>query len=274
MNAYAELPVSLRPRLVERGLLPWLGSRGRTLRSSAERFRVLGSEMLWASLEPRLEPTRYHTTRDKAEAMQVFCRRLCRTHGLIAHVLGSFPSEPTILACNHLSYLDPIVLLALRPCVPIAKVEVAGWPMLGQILSELGIVFVHRGNPVSGAVALRRAERALDEGVSVLNFPEGTTTYGDDVLPFHRGIFGLAQRVGTSVTPVSLRFEPREAAWVGDQGFLPHYMRQSARKRTFVRVAIGEPVEPSRFATPKSMAGHVRARVRDLNARDLHGRGA
>lgn len=265
MNAHAELPLSHRPRLSSRGLWPWLTEQGQRWRLIGQRSRVLGEEMLWASIEPRIEPERYETTRAKAEAVQIFCRRLCRTHGLGAQVLGTFPTEPTILVSNHLSYLDPIVLLALRQAVPIAKLEVSGWPMVGNILHELGIIFVDRGHALSGAVALRRAQRALAEGVSVLNFPEGTTSHGEGVLPFHRGVFGLSQLTGVSVTPVSLRFGERDAAWVGEEGFVPHYLRQSARPQTWVRVAVGDAVRPDRFASAEAMAALLRDRVRELN---------
>jgi 1-acyl-sn-glycerol-3-phosphate acyltransferase len=72
--------------------------------------------------------------------------------------------------------------------------------------------------------------------VSVLIFPEGTTTHGDRVLPFKRGSFGVAALAGVPVVPVALRYESAAAAWVGDDTFLPHYMRTVAKPYTRVSV--------------------------------------
>src|SRR6185436_14021215 len=94
---------------------------------------------------------------------------------------------------NHLSYLDPIVIGAQIPVAPIAKGEVASWPLIGSVASSLNGIFVDRSSVMSRARALRRAHALLRAGVSILNFPEGTTTDGSRLLPFHRGIFGLAQ---------------------------------------------------------------------------------
>nr|MBS0019499.1 1-acyl-sn-glycerol-3-phosphate acyltransferase [Gammaproteobacteria bacterium] len=75
---------------------------------------------------------------------------------------------------------------------------------------------------MSGAEVLRRSLRVLQQGVSVLNFPEGTTTLGNAVLPFRRGIFGLAPITGVPVIPIALRFEPPGMAWVGNAYFVSH----------------------------------------------------
>ena len=254
--------------MAQASLWPWLSSGRDALRRSRERLMVLGGEVAWAALEPKLEPTRYARAEDRARAMHGICRRLCRTHGITARVQGALPDEPVILACNHLSYLDPVVIMALRPCSAVAKVEVSGWPVVGELLESLGIIFVDRGHPGSGAVALRKARRCLEAGVSLLNFPEGTTTRGDVVLPFHRGIFGLAEMTRHPIVPVALAFDDPEAAWVGDEAFLPHYARQSARPSTTVQVTIGDPVHPRGFVSPEAIASHVRGAMLELLAAD------
>jgi 1-acyl-sn-glycerol-3-phosphate acyltransferase len=95
---------------------------------------------------------------------------------------------------------------------------------------------------------LRDAERALGEGLCVLNFPEGTTSAGDRVRPFHRGLFGLAARAGIPVVPVALAYASADLAWTGDATFLPSYLRLAAAGATRVRVRFGTPLLPGRPA--------------------------
>src|SRR5262249_48307061 len=67
---------------------------------------------------------------------------LCGAHGVVLRTRGALPPGPAVLIANHLGYLDPLVVLKLTPCLPIAKFEVAGWPLLGAAASRLGVLFV------------------------------------------------------------------------------------------------------------------------------------
>ncbi len=185
---------------------------------------------------------------DTAEAIRVraavlrgCCSTMVLAHGIRPRVLGRPPAGPTVIVANHLGYLDPLILAALVPCAPIAKREASRWPLIGPALSQMGLVFVDRGDARSGARALRGARRALEAGVSVLVFPEGTTTHGDEVLPFRRGIFGVARHLGVPVVPTALSFADRSCCWVGDAPFAPHYARLAARRTLSLVIRFGEP---------------------------------
>ena len=176
------------------------------------------------------------SARERALSLSWLAENLCALHGVRARLRGAPPSGPCVLVANHLSYFDPVVLAAQTPLVAIAKRDVADWPLVGEACRRLGVSFVVRGDGYSGARVLREAARALTAGVSVLVFPEGTTTRGDQVLPFKRGIFGVALRAGVPVVPVALRYDREDAAWVGDESFLPHYVRGMAHVCTRVSV--------------------------------------
>jgi 1-acyl-sn-glycerol-3-phosphate acyltransferase len=79
----------------------------------------------------------------------------------------------------------------------------------------------------------------------VLNFPEGTTSAGDRVLPFWRGSFGIAQRLGVPVIPVTVRYRDPQTAWFGGASFVPHYIRMASRPRIDVTVTFGASVSPA-----------------------------
>ena len=63
-------------------------------------------------------------------------------------------------------------------------------------------------------------------------FPEGTTSAGDCVLPFKRGIFGVARRLGVPVVPVALRYDSPSDCWIGSENFLSHYVRTVGGRRS------------------------------------------
>src|SRR5262249_1187432 len=158
------------------------------------------------------------------------------------------------------SYIDPLVIGSLFPCVPLAKAEIASWPVVGNGAQALGVIFVRRGDPYSGARALRAGLRALRQGVSVLGFPEGTTSR-HSVLPFQRGLFGLAKIARVPIVPIALHYDDPAAAWVGDEWFLPHYVRTAMRPKTHAFLRVGE---PSLVTSTNGAAELARTRISNL----------
>jgi 1-acyl-sn-glycerol-3-phosphate acyltransferase len=189
------------------------------------------------------------------------------THGLKVQREGQLPSSPCVIVANHISWLDPLALCALIPCLPIAKREVEHWPVIGNAGRSLGVIFVRRGDAHSGACALLTARRALQAGVSVLNFPEGTTTNGDGTLPFRRGVFGLARLTGVPVVPVAIEYDHPDLSWTGDARFLPHYLKTASRAAGAVKVKFGWPLAPRRRASAQGLADEARARILKLLGR-------
>ena len=220
------------------------------------------TELLTLPPSGAMESERYHLA---ARGSHRLARRVLEINGVRVTVRGGVPSGPVVMACNHLGYLDPIVIGALLPLTAIAKSELSGWPFLGKLAAHLGTLFIRRGSPHHGAVVLRRALRRLAAGVPVLNFPEGTTTDGaEPLLPFRRGLFGIARRAGVRVVPVALRLDPPDAAWVGGAPFLPHYWRITCRPSLHATVRFGEPVDPRAFGSAQACADDVRDQIERL----------
>lgn len=200
----------------------------------------------------------------QAERLAVVMRAVVDLHRVETRVEGRPPSGPSIVVANHVSWLDPVVLLALLPAIPIAKVEVAGWPLVGPIGRALGVVFVERGDVHSGLRTVFTAASILAHGASVLSFPEGTTSDGTRVLPFRPALFTVARRDAVPVVPVAIGYENPGMAWTGDATFLPHYLRFATERRCRVTVRIGAVVRPDGFGNATTMADVARDRVADL----------
>ncbi len=252
-------PLALRE---ERPLLESAAGATRALRRARACFGALCTELLTVPPAPLEEGERHQAAARTAHRL---ARRLLDINGVQVSVRGQVPSGPVVLACNHLGYLDPIVIGALLPLAAIAKSELSGWPFLGRVAEHVGTLFIRRGSAHHGALVLRRALRRLAAGVPVLNFPEGTTTDGSGpLLPFRRGLFGIARRNAVQVVPVALRLDPEDAAWVGGAPFLPHYWRMTTRPSLRAVVRFGEPVDTGRFASAQVCADEVRVRVERL----------
>jgi lyso-ornithine lipid O-acyltransferase len=197
----------------------------------------------------------------RALLLQRTFARACALNGLRVHAVGPVPWGGVVLAANHVSYLDPIAVGSVVPCVPVSKADLSSWPLFGAAARGLGVIFHQRGSRESGMRVLHAAEAVLAGGLPVLNFPEGTTSTGETVLRFHRGLFGLAQRAGVSVVPVAIAYHPTELAWVGDATFVPHYLRLAARPHATVRITFGAPVPPHAYESAGALADAVRRRI-------------
>jgi 1-acyl-sn-glycerol-3-phosphate acyltransferase len=193
----------------------------------------------------RIRRLRKHATLDapvQARVLQRIAQEVLEVHGVAVEVLGPLPQHPALLVANHISWLDPFVIMAHAACVPVAKSEVARWPVIGPIAAASGVQFVERGSVSSGARVVRNLVRTLSAGASVLNFPEGTTTAGASILPFKPAGFRAARVACVPVVPVVVSYDCEELAWTGDASFLPHYLGLLARESCLVRLQFGSPI--------------------------------
>jgi 1-acyl-sn-glycerol-3-phosphate acyltransferase len=117
------------------------------------------------------------------------------------------PGRPFVLAANHQSYLDALLLIEAvpRPLSFVAKRELLGVPMVGRLLQRLGTLFVERFDLHRSAAETDRFAEALAEGRILAFFPEGTFRDQPGLLPFRMGAFIAAARARLPVLPVALR---------------------------------------------------------------------
>ena len=222
-------------------------------------IRHLGGGLFNALAElgsARIAPPR--DARDAAHRLAGTLGAIARAHDLAVTVRGEIPRGVALIVANHVSYLDPIAIVPVCPAVPLAKGEVESWPIIGSIGAALGVMFVDRADPMARVRVLRHVYRLLDAGVPVLNFPEGTTTRGDRVLPFKRATFGIAQRLRVPVVPLAIEYRDPELAWCDAATFLPHYLRVAGRPRIEVTLTFGAAMPPRAGELPEDMAARAR----------------
>ncbi|HWZ50321.1 MAG TPA: 1-acyl-sn-glycerol-3-phosphate acyltransferase [Granulicella sp.] len=172
------------------------------LRSIARTLQVAGL-FLHASCD--LIASRPKTRHDRAEWLHRFCARAVRKMKVGIHVHGRFPAEGALIT-NHRSYLDIVVLAAVRPCVFVSKREIAAMPILGWMTTMAGTVFVERGRGTSALQAGQAMHAAASDGLPIVFFPEGTTHSGEQLLKFHSGLLGQALLEQMPVTAGYIRY--------------------------------------------------------------------
>jgi 1-acyl-sn-glycerol-3-phosphate acyltransferase len=132
--------------------------------------------------------------------------------------LGAIPREgPVILAANHISNADPVLVGAwLTPRLGrrihwLGKKEMFDWPIVGFVARNGGIVPVDRA--AADVEAFRMASRVLEAGEVLMVFPEGTRSPTAELQPPKDGLAMLALRSGATIVPIGIsntdRFWPK-----------------------------------------------------------------
>jgi len=258
---YERGPSAVRPqavwlqfaRLVLAGAAPQLRRALTTLRGAIFALRAY---LVFAALFPfALAAAIVAPVRASWRIGSAVSRWFLRLAGIPVVVRGleNLPSgKPVVVAVNHTSYLDAVVLLSLleyRGYAFVAKREFLANPLMRALLAGYGTQFIERFDVQKSAEHADELAAAAGRGVSLIVFPEGTLTRATGLMAFRTGAFQAAAQAGVAVVPVALRGVRsvlRDGTW---------YLRRGA-----VSVVIGAPIEPR--GADWSAAVELRDRVR------------
>lgn len=186
------------------------------------------------------------------DPLATWCRELLFRLGVRIEMSGAdLPSSPCLLISNHVSWMDILVIRALVPARFIAKEEIAFWPLVGKSAQEAGTFFIDRKRLSSFRNIFEQVRLTLENEEYVAVFPEGTTTCGEQLLPFRSGIFEAAIRTGRPVLPVCLQYESsdrrplKSVAYTGNESFARSFWRTLEEPRITARVHVFFPLPPT-----------------------------
>lgn len=153
--------------------------------------------------------------------------------GMKIEVIGTPPKPPFFLVSNHLSYVDIPLLRAVCEGVFVAKSELNHWCLAGKIIGDMGQIFIDRQNRRDIPRAGREIIEKLSDGEGVMVFPEGTSTKGEEVLPFNSSFLEFAAKTDLPVFYVSISYKTPDnektasemICWWDDTVFLVHLWR-------------------------------------------------
>jgi len=147
---------------------------------------------------------------------------MLRRMGIALRSEGAPRGAATLLVANHISWLDILAINAVYPSRFVSKSDVRRWPLIGWLVACGGTLFIERERKRDALRVVHQVAAALKEGQTIAVFPEGTTSEGHGLLPFHANLLQAAVSTGTPIQAVALRFSDsrdavsRAAAYVGD----------------------------------------------------------
>lgn len=156
----------------------------------------------------------------------VYCRHMLAAMGLRLVTEGAAHPGPVLLVANHVSWLDILAIDAAQPARFVSKADIRGWPLIGWMVACGGTLFIERERKRDAMRVVHQVAEALQGGDVIAVFPEGTTSDGHGVLPFHANLLQAAITTGTPVQPVALRYADAThavspaAAYIGDTSLL------------------------------------------------------
>lgn len=229
---------------------------------------VLGGlvTILWRF--PRLAPSH------REARVQVWAAQLLAIWGVRLVVRGEVPrAGPVLMVANHISWLDIPVLHAARHCRFVSKADVERWPLIGRMASAAGTLYIERESRRDALRTVHGMAQALRDGEVVAVFPEGTTSDGADVLPFHANLLQAAIATEAPVLPVALQFldahgrpTPRPS-YVGDDSLLGSIWRTLGEDVVAV-VHFGAP-QQAQGRDRRAWAADLREAVRALRQGEM-----
>jgi 1-acyl-sn-glycerol-3-phosphate acyltransferase len=105
------------------------------------------------------------------------------------------------------SWIDIYVVNAWRPTPFVSKAEVRQWPIVGWLAQQLDTIFLQREKRSDAKRIMHELSERLKRGELMCVFPEGTTSVGKDLLPFHSNLFQAAVLARCPVQPICLMYE-------------------------------------------------------------------
>lgn len=264
MTAYAPSSPCGRGCLPRPGTVPLVRWPVRAVRLTLV-VALLAAAMLVAVSLPLLTAVgRARVVRGWFRALLLACGVRLVTRG--ERLLSTPDARGTLIASNHVSWLDIAALLAVEPVRVLAKSDLRAWPVVGMLAARAGTLFIDRRRLRRLPATVAEIAAALRGGRSVLVFPEGSTWCGRTRGRFHPATLQAAIDSGAVVRPVLLRYRLADhspttaAAFVGDDSLLASVRRVVATRGLTAEVRFG-PVLPAGDATRRSLAAAAYASV-------------
>ena len=155
---------------------------------------------------------------------------------------------PLLMVANHMSWLDITALHAARFCRFISKADVKKWPFIGRLASGIGTLFIERESRRDAMRVVHHMTQSLRSGDVLGVFPEGTTSDGAGLLPFHANLVQAAIAADAPIQPVALQFidtttgqRSTAPCYVGDDTLAESVWRTLTTSHIAVVINFGEP---------------------------------
>ncbi len=210
------------------------------------------------------------STLQRSERIQAWALDLLALLAIKVVATGKAPqSGPLLLVANHISWLDIVLLLAGGPCRFVAKSEIQHWPLFGRLSRGVGTLFIARESPRDALRVVHHMADELRAGALLAIFPEGTTSDGHRLLPFHANLFQAAISAHAPIQPIALSFVD---ARTGQLSLAPCYIDDDSLMRSVWRTLTAPSLCATlNFGVPQLPKGRERRVLAADVRRDIEG---
>lgn len=190
--------------------------------------------------------------------------KMLRLMGIAMQVEGQVHEGGTLLVANHVSWLDINALHAVVPQARfVSKADIQSWPLVSQLADAADTLYLQRERKRDALRVVHVVAEALADGQLVAVFPEGTTSDGRALLPFHANLLQAAIATGTPIQPVALRFSDaherisRSVEFVGATTLVESLWRVACAERLVAHISL-LPARPSADADRRALSQALR----------------
>jgi 1-acyl-sn-glycerol-3-phosphate acyltransferase len=192
--------------------------------------------------------------------------RMLRVLGISLQIEGTPHIGPVLLVANHVTWLDILAINAVQPARFVSKADVRHWPFLGWLVACGGTLFIERERKRDALRVVHQVAEALRAGEIVAVFPEGTTSDGRALLPFHANLLQAAIATESPVQAIALRYSDANAAissagsYVGDTTLLASMWSAVSADGLRVQVLV-EPAQGTRHLDRRALSESLRETI-------------
>jgi len=203
----------------------------------------------------------------RRERIRWWARKMLAVLGIAFECEGEPLRHSALIVVNHISWLD---IMAVHAVVPearfVSKADVKSWPLVSRLVDAAGTLYLEREKKRDALRVVHALAAALAGGEVVAIFPEGTTSTGHGLLPFHANLLQAAIATSTPVQPVAMRYSDATHAvseaveFVGDTGLLKSLWQTSCGDGVRVRLVF-LPARASAGLERRELAAQLRADI-------------
>lgn len=203
--------------------------------------------------------------------MRTWARGVAFIFNIQIEAIGEPPQAPFFIVSNHMSYLDIVPLYLNLRCTFVAKKEVRSWPVVGFMVKAVGVIFIDRNRRKD----VKRVNELLNESLNkyqgMIVFPEGTSSGGKDVLPFHSSLLNLPATANLPVHYCSLYYETgigdppadHSVCFYGARESFPQHIWKFAKTRSiYCEIRFGE--KPVQSSDRKELAESLQQKIEGI----------
>ncbi len=192
--------------------------------------------------------------------------QLLNVLGIRLRSSGTPRTGAVLFIANHISWLDILAINAVRPARFVSKADVRHWPVMGWMVACGGTLFIERERKRDALRVVHQVAEALKAGETIAVFPEGTTSDGHALLPFHANLLQAAIATEAPVQPIALRYSDKRnkvssaAAYIGATSLAQSVWWVACADGLQVNVQI-LPAEGTRHLDRRALAERLQAQI-------------